>query len=69
MISSMFNSRSVQRSLFAGAFLIGTLGVLSGGWQTATSDVSGAGGLIGGTVMLAVGAYGLKKTHIPAPRP
>lgn len=68
MIKETFNRKALQRGLFVSAFVVGLLGVLSGAWQASSGNVSGAGGVIGGAVMLAVGTYGLKKTTAPAPR-
>ena len=53
-----------QKTLMISAIAVGGIGLLSGIWQASVGDPASIAGLIGGTVTLAIGCYGLHKIRL-----
>ena len=63
-IGRAFSNKRCQMALMIGAILVGGAGLLSGAWQMSVGDPASLAGLVGGTVTLTIGFYGLRRlTH------
>ena len=61
ILGNVFNSKSFQKPLMISAIAIGGAGLLSGVWLASFGNPAGMAGLIGGTITLAIGYFGLLK--------
>jgi len=59
-LSTLFNRQSALTALLSANVALGALSMLSGAWHAYAQHPGAAAGLIGGAVMLTMGAVGLR---------